>query len=54
MRHINAVSQTVGTMDDVIGKWKDRQNVMEGKAAKRRQSFSKTGSGQPDTKPLTE
>ncbi|XP_060566604.1 myb/SANT-like DNA-binding domain-containing protein 4 [Ruditapes philippinarum] len=53
-RRINAVSQTVRTVDDIRKKWNDWSSVTKGKAAKRRQSLNKTGSGQPDTKPLTE
>ncbi|XP_060564400.1 myb/SANT-like DNA-binding domain-containing protein 4 [Ruditapes philippinarum] len=53
-RCINAVSQTVRTVDDIRKKWNDWSSVTKGKAAKRRQSLNKTGSGQPDTKPLTE
>ncbi|XP_060594071.1 myb/SANT-like DNA-binding domain-containing protein 4 [Ruditapes philippinarum] len=53
-RRINAVSQTVRTVDDIRKKWNNRSSVTKGKAAKRRQSLNKTGSGQPDTKPLTE
>ncbi|WAR03914.1 MSD4-like protein [Mya arenaria] len=51
---INAVSQTVRTADDLRKKWNDWSSVTKGKAAKRKQSPNKTGSGQPDTKPLTE